>query len=151
MNLEEWQKIFNINIFGSMELTKLISQMMIAHNIHGSIIFITSIHQDTIRRLLAYSSSKAALAMIVKELAIELAPEKIRVNGIAPGAILEDEQGNPLSHSYTPLHKTTINPRYIGRAAVYLASDYFSLFTTGTVLKIDAGLSLYNYLCTGDF
>jgi NAD(P)-dependent dehydrogenase (short-subunit alcohol dehydrogenase family) len=84
--------------------------------------------------------------MIIKELALDLAPYHIRVNGIAPGYIDEDKNGNPITHKYTPLYKSSINPRYIGRAAVYLSSDFFSRFTTGTVLKIDAGLSLYNHL-----
>jgi NAD(P)-dependent dehydrogenase (short-subunit alcohol dehydrogenase family) len=144
-DLGEWHKTFNTNVFGPMYLTKLISQRMVNHHIHGSIIYITSIHQWEIVCWPSYSSSKAALGMIIKELAIELATSGIRVNGIAPGWVGEDEQGNSLRHSYTPLHNSSINPCYIGRAAVYLASDYFSKFTTGTILKIDAGLSLYNH------
>jgi NAD(P)-dependent dehydrogenase (short-subunit alcohol dehydrogenase family) len=93
-----------------------------------------------------YSASKAALGMIIKELAIELAPHNIRVNGIAPGNIKEDEKGNTIPHRYTPLYGSSINPCYIGRAAVYLSSDYYSRYTTGTVIKIDGGLSLYNHL-----
>jgi NAD(P)-dependent dehydrogenase (short-subunit alcohol dehydrogenase family) len=146
LNLEEWYKVFDTNVFGPMYLTKLISQMMIDNQIQGSIIFITSIHQWTISRLQSYSTSKAALGMIIKELALDLASHKIRVNGIAPGYIEEDEKGKPIIHRYTPLYNSSINPCYIGRAAVYLSSDYFSKFTTGTVLKIDAGLSLYNHL-----
>jgi NAD(P)-dependent dehydrogenase (short-subunit alcohol dehydrogenase family) len=145
-NLEEWKEVFNTNVFGPMSLTNLISQMMIDHRIHGSIIFITSIHQWVISRDSSYSSSKAALGMIIKELALSLAPHKIRVNGIAPGYVGEDRQRRPLHHPYTPLYESSINPCYIGRTAVYLASDYFSKFTTGTVIKIDAGLSLYNHL-----
>ncbi|MEW5855837.1 MAG: SDR family oxidoreductase [Cyanobacteriota bacterium] len=145
LNLEEWHKTFNTNVFGPMYLTKLISIMMIDKQIQGTIIFITSLHQETLVRWLSYSSSKAALKMIIEELAIDLAAYGIRVNGIAPGWVAEDDQGIPLPHKYTPLHQSSISPRYIGRAAVYLASDYFSKFTTGTVLKIDAGLSLYNY------
>lgn len=145
LDLGEWHKTFNTNVFGPMYLTKIISQMMINHQIHGSIIYITSIHQWELVRWPSYSSSKAALGMIIKELALELATSGIRVNGIAPGWVAEDEQGNSLSHSYTPLHNSSIKPCYIGRAAVYLASDYFSNFTTGIVLKIDAGLSLYNH------
>ncbi|MCL1470697.1 SDR family NAD(P)-dependent oxidoreductase [Argonema antarcticum] len=144
LDLGEWQKTFNTNVFGPMYLTKLISQMMVTNNVHGSIIFITSIHQWEIARWPSYSSSKAALGMIIKELAVELASFGIRVNGIAPGWVAEDEQGNPFSHEYTPLNKSSINPCYIGRAAVYLASDYFSGFTTGSVIKIDGGLSLFN-------
>jgi NAD(P)-dependent dehydrogenase (short-subunit alcohol dehydrogenase family) len=146
LDLKEWNRVFDTNVFGPMYLTKRISKTMIDNHISGSIIFITSIHQWTIRRFLSYSASKATLGMIVKELALELAPYAIRVNGIAPGYIDEDKNGNPIPHKYTPLHKSSINPCYIGRAAVYLSSDFFSRFTTGTVLKIDAGLSLYNHL-----
>lgn len=145
LDLGEWQKTFNTNDFGPMYLTKLISQMMVTNNIQGSIIFITSMHQWEIARWPSYSSSKAAIGMIIQELAVELAPSKIRVNGLAPGWVAEDEQGNPFTHRYSPLNSSSINPHYIGRAAVYLASDYFSKFTTGTVIKIDAGLSLYNH------
>lgn len=144
-SLEEWHKTFNTNVFGPMYLTKLLSTMMIDKQIHGTIIFITSIHQETLVRWPSYSSSKAALKMIIEELATDLAGSGIRVNGIAPGWVAEDDRGLPIAHKYTPLHQSSINPSYIGRAAVYLASDYFSKFTTGTVLKIDAGLSLYNY------
>lgn len=83
--------------------------------------------------------------MIIKELAVEFSPYGIRVNGIAPGWVAADDRGNPLHHEYTLLHKCSIAPCYIGRAAVYLASDYFSQFTTGSIIKIDGGLSLYNY------
>lgn len=145
LNLEEWHKTFNTNVFGPMYLTKLISIMMIDKQIQGTIIFITSLHQETLVRWPSYSSSKAALRMIIEELAIDLAAYGIRVNGIAPGWVAEDDQGIPLPHKYMLLHQSSVSPCYIGRAAVYLASEYFSKFTTGTVLKIDAGLSLYNY------
>ena len=87
--------------------------------------------------------------MIVKELALDLAPHQIRVNGIAPGWTAEDKHQTPFRQRHAPLHNSSINPRYIGRAAVYLASDYFSKFTTGTVIKVDAGLSLYNHRVDG--
>lgn len=145
-DLDIWRRVYNTNVFGPLDLTQNISQMMINHQINGSIIFITSIHQWIVRRGAGYSSSKAALGMIIKELALELAPYKIRVNGIAPGNVREDKGGKTIPHKYTPLHNTSINPCFIGRAAVYLASDFFSQYTTGTVIKIDAGLSLYNHL-----
>lgn len=145
-NLEEWHRTFNTNVFGPIYLTKLVSNTMMNRDIHGSIIFITSIHQWIFNGIQSYSSSKATLGMIIKELALDLAPYRIRVNGIAPGWVGIDEQGNPYLHNHTPLLNSSIDPCYIGRAAVYLASDYFSKFTTGTVLKIDSGLSLHSYL-----
>lgn len=147
LNLSEWEKVFRTNLFGPMYLTKLISEMMIAHQTQGSIIFLSSIHQSTLLRRPSYSASKAAMVMAIKELAIDLAPHSIRVNGIAPGAVGEDEAKRPRVCKSAPLHHTSINPCYIGRAAVYLASDFFSRFTTGSIIKIDAGLSLFSYLC----
>lgn len=146
IQLEEWHKIFDTNVLGPSYLTKNIAQTMIESKICGSIIFITSIHQWTVCGNSSYSTSKAALGMLVKELAMEYAQYKIRVNGIAPGWTAEDDCGNPLYHESTPLYKSSINPCYIGRAAVYLASSYFSKFTTGSIIKIDAGLSLHNHL-----
>jgi len=139
-----FRDLFEVNVFSPMALTYQVTQAMLATNKPGVILFITSIHQSVTSRWIAYSSSKAAIQMAVQELALELAGANIRVNGIAPGWVAEDKQGNPKPHLYTPLGKCSINPCYIGRAAVYLASDYFSRFTTGTVLTIDAGLSLYN-------
>lgn len=145
LDLGEWNKTFQANVFGPLYLTRMVSDTMISNQIGGCIIFLSSIHQWMIRAVPSYSASKAALGMIIKELAAELAPFGIRVNGIAPGAVMEQEAGDPRYLEHALLHKSSINPRYIGRAAVYLASDYFSHFTTGTVLKIDSGLSLYSH------
>jgi len=150
MNLSEWHNMFQANVFGPMYLTHQISKRMIDDRTAGSIIFMTSIHQWHVRRIASYSSSKAALGMIIKELAVDLAPFGIRVNGIAPGYVQEDENENPVPHRHTPLHKTSIKPVYIARAVIYLASDFFSKFTTGAVITIDAGLSLYNHLLEAD-
>lgn len=145
INPDEWNKTFQTNVVGPAYLSRAIAQRMIDEKIQGSIIFMSSVHQWEIIRWSSYSSSKAALGMLIKELATELAPKGIRVNGIAPAWVAEDEEGNLFPHKYMLLHQSSIAPEYIGRAAVYLASDYFSLFTTGTILKIDSGVSLYNY------
>lgn len=145
LDLGNFHKTFNTNFFGPLYLTDRISRLMINNRVSGSVIFLTSIHQWNTIGTPSYSASKAALGMVVKELSLKLAPHNIRVNALAPGWIAEDEEGNTISHEYTPLHNSSINPCYVGRAAVYLTADYFSKFTTGTVLKIDAGLSLYSY------
>ena len=117
----------------------------------GSIVFLTSIHQESVfTRTRAYGPTKAAIGMLIKQLAIELAPHRIRVNGIAPGDVREDEAGNVVPYGYTPLEGTSIPFPFIARGVVYLASDYYSRYTTGAVLTIDAGLSLFNYQCAHD-
>lgn len=77
----EWDKTFHINVFGPMDLTRLISQIMKNNRIFGSIIFVSSIQQFTPSRSMGYSSSKAALGIIIKELALKLAAHNIRVIG----------------------------------------------------------------------
>jgi NAD(P)-dependent dehydrogenase (short-subunit alcohol dehydrogenase family) len=145
LDLAEWRATFETNVFGPLHLTKLIANSMVGSRIKGCIVFLSSIHQWTIRSLPSYSASKAALGMVIKELAAEMAAFGIRVNGIAPGLVAEDGERGPKYYEHAPLHMSSISPQYIGRAAVYLASSYFSEFTTGTLLKIDDGLSLYNH------
>jgi NAD(P)-dependent dehydrogenase (short-subunit alcohol dehydrogenase family) len=142
IKMKDFEKIFHTNVFGPLYLTGLITDKMVKRHIQGSIIFLSSIHQWIKSRNVLYSSSKAAIGMIVKELASDLLPNRIRVNAIAPGWVESDKKGRTLSARDRVLHKTSINPLYIARAVVYLASEHFSRFTTGTVLKIDGGYTL---------
>jgi len=142
---KSWRKIYDTNVIGPMYLTKLVFDKMMKEN-GGNIIFLSSIHQDHIRRFPSYSASKGALKMVVRELALELAPHKVRVNAIAPGYVELNEQGNPINHKDTPLHQTSINPKYIARNALVLASEYLSRHTTGSTVTVDGGLSLVNHL-----
>ncbi len=142
LNRQEWQTTYQTNVFGPVYLTHLISQAMVQQQLAGNIIFISSIHQWVPVGCAGYSSSKAAIGSIIQELAIELAPHGIRVNGVAPGWTALDDADLPRPDPRGQLHETTIPPQYLGRAAVYLAADYFSQYTTGTVLKVDSGLSL---------
>lgn len=148
---DDFAAAFATNVTGPMYLTDRVARAMIDRGAAGSVVFLGSIHQDTVfTRTRAYAASKAAVAMLVKQLAVELAPHRIRVNGIAPGDVREDERGDVVPYGYTPLEGTSIRPQYVARAAVYLASDYFSRYTTGSVVTIDAGLSLFNYQCAYD-
>jgi len=141
----EWCQTFETNLIGPLHLTSILTDRMRHCRTRGSVLFITSIHQWVVARRPAYSASKAALGMVIKELALDLAPFEIRVNGIAPGWVQLDQTEKVLHDRYTPLYQTTIDPCYIGRAAVYLSSDYFSRHTTGSVVQIDGGLALFNH------
>lgn len=140
MNMVDLRTVFETNVFGPIELTQAIVKRLIAAERPGSILFVTSVHQWSTFGDLAYAASKAALGMVVKELAHELAAHRIRVNGIAPGAVAATEHDELTPFAASVLGGTSIHPSYIGRAAVYLAAEYFSEFTTGTVLTVDAGL-----------
>jgi pteridine reductase len=89
-----------------------------------------------------YSMAKAALAAMTRALAVDMAP--VRVNGIAPGAILWPDNGKTYTDqrdliARTPL-KRTGTPEEIARAALFLIRD--ATFTTGHILTIDGGRSL---------
>jgi NAD(P)-dependent dehydrogenase (short-subunit alcohol dehydrogenase family) len=145
---DDFAAAFATNVTGPMYLTDRIAAAMRDSGKPGSIIFLSSIHEATVfLRNRAYAPTKAAIAMLVKQLAVQLAADRIRVNAIAPGDVREDQQGNVERYGYTPLEGTSLRPQYIARAAVYLSSDYFSRYTTGSTVTIDGGLSLFNYQC----
>jgi NAD(P)-dependent dehydrogenase (short-subunit alcohol dehydrogenase family) len=97
----------------------------------------------------AYAASKGAVVMLTRQLAVEFAPAKIRVNAVAPGAVdtpflrrYVDAQEDPGAvmeaiASHHPLGRVA-DPQEIARAILFLASDE-AAFVTGTVLMVDGG------------
>jgi NAD(P)-dependent dehydrogenase (short-subunit alcohol dehydrogenase family) len=99
----------------------------------------------------AYAASKGAVVMLTRQLAVEFAPDRIRVNAVAPGAIdtpflrrFVDAQPDPQAVEARiagehPLGRLA-QPREIARAILFLASDD-AAFVTGTVLMVDGGFT----------
>ena len=140
----KWQKTFNTNIVGPLHLTHLVTESMKTRQTPGSVIFLSSVHQFMPSPWPDYAAAKAAIGKLVEDLAFELAPYDIRVNGIAPGNIGLDNSGRLPVDTLAPLRGTSIPPDYIAHAALFLASDTMSRFTTGAMLRIDAGKSLFH-------
>jgi pteridine reductase len=113
---------------------------------HGCIINIVDIHADRpLKNYTVYCIAKAGLVMLTKSMARELAPE-VRVNGIAPGAILWPEiEGYGSVHTEI-IERTALkregDPEDIANAALFLIlnADYI----TGQIISIDGGRSLSN-------
>lgn len=112
----------------------------------ANIINILDVHVDRpLRQFNAYCAAKAGLASLTRSLAVELGPD-IRVNGIAPGAILWPEGSDTYEKSArdstvanTPL-KRVGDPTDIARTVAFLACD--APFITGQVIVVDGGRSL---------
>lgn len=112
----------------------------------ANIINILDVHVDRpLRQFNAYCAAKAGLASLTRSLAVELGPD-IRVNGIAPGAILwperndtYDKSGRDSTVDNTPL-KRLGDPTDIARTVAFLACD--APFITGQVIVVDGGRSL---------
>jgi NAD(P)-dependent dehydrogenase (short-subunit alcohol dehydrogenase family) len=118
----------------------------------GSILFISSLHDRFVARQPHYSASKAAVAMLTRELANELARHRIRVNAIAPGWIRtakdltsaeQREKFARLSHRI-PLGAGV--PADVARVAIFLLSDAWSGYITGQNIAVDGGLSLHSWV-----
>ena len=139
---EDLEKVFKTNVFGPFLLTQKVGQIMKRQK-EGNIIFITSIHQDIPLGDIAYSSSKAAVAMMVKEFALELSKYNIRVNGIAPGAVRSRREIDK-RFPFVPLKGLRGNVEDIAASCAFLVSDQ-AKYITGEIIFVDGGLSLKNF------
>ncbi len=83
---EQWTNIMNVNLMGTMRMSREFAKRLIVKDAPGCIVNITSITgQQTKPQLSIYGSAKAALIQLTKQMAIDLLPHRIRVNSIAPG------------------------------------------------------------------
>jgi pteridine reductase len=110
----------------------------------GSIVNLVDIHAERpLKEHPIYSIAKAGNAMLVKSLARELGPE-VRVNGIAPGAILWPEQGLAAMAREEILNRTSLkragSPEDIARTLLFLARD--AGYITGQIIAVDGGRTL---------
>jgi glucose 1-dehydrogenase len=157
MTLDEWNKVLAINLTGQFLCAREAIKEFLRRGVDesrsksaGKIICMSSVHEVIPWAGHAnYSASKGGVMMLMKSIAQEYAPMKIRVNSIGPGAIR-----TPINHAawqtpqaYDQLLKLIPAKRIgetedIGRAAVWLASDQ-SEYVNGITLFVDGGMLLY--------
>jgi glucose 1-dehydrogenase len=119
---------------------------------HGSILFISSLHDRFFAGQAHYSASKAAVAMLSRELANQLAQYRIRVNAISPGWIrtAEDTTTQEQVEKDARLrHRIPLGagvPADVARVAIFLLSDAWSGYITGQNIAVDGGLSLHSWV-----
>ena len=145
---ETFAKIMATNVQSHLWLAQMVADEMRRRK-DGAIVFVSSIGglfgSDVIG---AYCISKAAELQLVRNLAVELGPDNIRVNAIAPGlvrtdfarALWEDEEAAAARIARTPLGRLG-EPEDIAGIAVYLASDA-ARWTTGQTFVVDGGRSI---------
>jgi len=145
--LEEWQKIVAVNLTGAFLCSQAAARQMIAQGSGGRIINISSIHEDLAFPLNApYSATKGGIRMLMRTIAVELAPHQITVNNIGPGAIFTpidkdveiDAKLNDQILAEVPLGRWG-KPEEVAQLAVYLASDD-AAYITGSTHFIDGGM-----------
>lgn len=163
MTLAQWQKVLDVNLTGQFlcarEATKEFLRRGVVPEVSssaGKIICMSSVHQlIPWSGHVNYASSKGGVQMMMETLAQELAPHKIRVNAVAPGAIR-----TPINRSAweTPEAREDLlrlipynrigDPQDIAHAVVALASDLMD-YVVGTTLYVDGGMTLFPGFATG--
>ncbi|MCO6492316.1 MAG: SDR family oxidoreductase [Phaeodactylibacter sp.] len=143
---EQFHRLVSVNLQGSFFLAQAAARQMTKQGTGGRILFMSSVtgHQAH-PNLAAYGMTKAALEMLARSLGVELAPHRITVNAIAPGATLT-ERTVQLEPDYkatwdrlTPTGTVSM-PGDIAHAALFLLSDN-ARQVTGQSLVVDGGWS----------
>ena len=145
---EEWHKVIDVNLNGSFLVSQIAARQMVRQGQGGKLILISSVHEDIpFAQYTAYCASKGALRMMMRNLALELAPHKINANNIAPGAIatpinqavLQDKEALKNALEEIPWGRFG-KPEEVASVAVFLASDEAD-YVTGSTYYIDGGLT----------
>lgn len=150
---EQWRDHLDVNLTGNFHLGQEAARIMVARGEGGTIVFTGSWVQEVPwPEIAAYSASKAGLAMLMRSMALELAPHGIRVNVIAPGIVAAGMAKYQMDHepqyasrvaSIVPLGRMQ-TPEDVARAAAFLCSDDAS-YMTGATLLADGGCSLFQF------
>ncbi len=163
MTLEQWNTVIGINLTGQFlcarEAVKEFKRRGVKKDIScaaGKIICMSSVHQIIPwAGHVNYASSKGGIHMMMQSIAQEVAPHRIRVNAIAPGAIKTPINTSAWSTpaAYDALMKLVPynrigEPEDIAHCAVWLSSDYAD-YITGTTIFIDGGMTLFPGFATG--
>jgi len=163
LTLAAWDLVMNVNLKGqflcSREAVRQFKRQGVRKDVScaaGKIICISSVH-DVIPWAghVNYAASKGGVMMMMKSIAQEVAPYRIRVNSISPGAVRTpiNMAAWDTREAYNDLmklipYKRIGEPNELGRAAVWLASDE-SDYITGATIYVDGGMTLYPGFETG--
>jgi NAD(P)-dependent dehydrogenase (short-subunit alcohol dehydrogenase family) len=147
---DDWRRSLDVNVIGTAMVTRAAATAMARHG-GGAIVNLASISSFVAQpQFVTYSATKAAILQMTRNLALDLAPQGIRVNCVCPGTILTRASRDHMQRTGQSLDeflaaegpKHLLNrvgtPREVAYAVVFLASDEAS-FITGTHLMVDGG------------
>lgn len=138
----QWEELFGANVRAPYFLSQAAAPRLAEHG--GAIVNIVDIYAEwPLPQHSVYSMSKAALAMMTKALARELGPA-VRVNGVAPGAVLWPDSGKSYADREAMVERTPLkrigSPEDVAGAVLWLLRD--APFVTGEIVRVDGGRHL---------
>jgi glucose 1-dehydrogenase len=145
-----WDRVQGVNLKGAFLCAQAAARAMRRSRLGGSIVNISSIHEDLpLPGNAAYCASKGGLRMLMRNIAVELAPHGIRVNNVAPGAIetpinastLADPDKLETLRRTIPLGRVG-RPEEVAQVVLFLASDASS-YVSGSTYYVDGGMVRY--------
>ncbi|MGE0714045.1 MAG: SDR family NAD(P)-dependent oxidoreductase [Alphaproteobacteria bacterium] len=139
-----WDAQFEVGVVAARRLGRIFGEAMVRARLPGRFLFLTSLHAETPRNLAHYSTAKAAMTMLMREMARSLAPFGVRVNALAPGWIDKNWHDEQPTRA-VPLRRVG-RPEEVAAMATVMLSDRFSSYMTGSTVVLDGGLSLHSWI-----
>jgi glucose 1-dehydrogenase len=149
MDTESWDNVIRTNLYGPFFACRRFIRERRSHGGGGRIINVTSVHEEIpMEGAGAYDATKGGLRLLTRTLALEVAPDRITVNNIAPGMILtpmnQEALDDPDKREEKTRHipwKRAGRPEEVAKLALYLASTDAD-YVTGSSFFIDGGLRM---------
>lgn len=144
MPMDDFRRAFDLNVFSLFRLAQLAAPQMEKAG-GGAMLAITSMAgENKNKRMASYGSSKAATNHLIRNIAFDLGPGSIRINGVAPGATRTDALQSVLNNeiektmlAHTPIHRLG-EPQDMANAALFLCSPAAS-WISGQILTVSGG------------
>jgi glucose 1-dehydrogenase len=155
LSSSDFDKVIAVNLRGAFLCAREAIKRFLDAEKPGSIVNVSSVHQVIPKPdYLGYSTSKGGMQNMTRTLALEYAPNGIRVNGIGPGATvtpinrawIDDPVKREQVESHIPMARAGTADE-MGAVACFLASDY-AAYITGQTIFVDGGLTLYPSFAT---